>query len=473
MPHGPTESEPLFGGWRPLLAPAALTCALALYNHFPLTYSDSGNYLENAIDILHGHRPWFFFRPPTYGIVLLPFATRLTLWLLPFAQGLLLAGVVDLTLRCAAVVLSPRALAALFAVLTVATSLSWFSGQITPDVFTPVVILLSFVVVWAPVPGCRRLWPACAVLGVAIATHLSHFPLYGVLLVGGLAARLTTDPGVRSRRSAAPVVLRAAAPLALALALVIAPNWLGYRRLVLSRSSSIFGLAHLVGDGTAQRYLDRACPVQRYALCAERDSLRADVDWFLWSATGPRARSEAAMARGDSTFLREAPRIVAGTLRQEWPAVAGSALRASAVQLATFGAHRGEHSFSGSVAASMARLGPGISKAYRDSRQANGTLPVRAATGLHYAAVGAALLALLWSLPRLGGARHRPLRILVATVLLGLVANAGVIASLSTVHPRYQSRVVWLLVMLGVVATYRAGAERRARPPAASALSPT
>ncbi|HET9041412.1 MAG TPA: hypothetical protein VFN40_14630, partial [Gemmatimonadales bacterium] len=135
--------------------------------------------------------------------------------------------------------------------------------------------------------------------------------------------------------------------------------------------------------------------------------------------------------------------------------------------------HRGEHSFSGSVAASMARLGPGISRAYRESRQANGALPVPAATGLHYAAVGAALLALLWSLPRLGGARHRPLRILVATVLLGLVANAGVIASLSTVHPRYQSRVVWLVVMLGVVATCRAGAERRARPPAASALSPT
>jgi hypothetical protein len=473
MSPGQPESERLFGGWRPLLVPAALTCVMALYNHFPLTYSDSGNYLENAVDIIHGHRPWFFFRPPTYGLLLVPFANSVTLWLLPFAQGLLLAGVVDLTLRCTTTVLSRRALVALFAVLSLATSLSWFSGQIMPDVFTPVVILLSFVVVWAPEPGSRPLWPVCALLAFAIATHLSHIPLAGVLLLVGLGARLATDPGVRCRRRGGPVVLRAAGPLAVALLLVIAPNWLVHRRLVLSRSSSVFALGRLVGDGAAQRYLDRTCPVRRYALCAERDSLRADVDWFLWSATGPRARSAAAMARGDSTLLREAPLIVAGALRQEWPAILGRSMRATVAQLGTFGIHRGEHAFSASVAASMDRLGPGTARAYRASRQANGALPVLAATRLHYAAVGAALLALLWSLPRLGGARNRPFRILVGTVALGLVVNAGVLASLSTVHPRYQSRVVWLVVMLSVVATLRVVADRRAPSPAASARSPT
>jgi hypothetical protein len=471
MPHGEAEPERLFGGWRPLLVAALLTCVLALYNHFPLSYSDTGNYLDNARHLLHGHRPWFFFRPLTYGIFLVPFANSFTLWLLPLAQGLLAAGVVDLALRSASVSLSSRSLVGVFAVLSSVTSLSWFSGQIMPDIFTPVVILLSFALVWAPLSTERTRWLAFAVLSFAIAAHLSHFPLYGVLLIAGLGARLATDPGVRSWRRARRLALRAGGPLAVAVLIVIAPNYVFHRQAVLSRSSSIFTLAHLVEVGAAQRYLERVCPVRRYALCAERAELRADTDWFLWSATGPRVRSEPAMARGDSTFLREAPLIVAGTLRQEWPAVLARSLRATAEQLVTFGIHPGEHSFSAEVAAAMERLGPDAARAYRASRQVNHALPTRAATRLHYAAVGGALLTLLWCLPQLGGSRHRPFRLLVATVFLGLVANAGGIASLSTVHPRYQSRAVWLIVLVGAVAALQVVDDRRAKWRLASAPS--
>jgi hypothetical protein len=462
MPHGEAEPERLFGGWRPLLVAALLTCVLAFYNHFPLTYSDTGNYLDNARDLLRGHRPWFFFRPLTYGIWLVPFASSLTLWLLPVAQGLLVAGVVDLALRSASVLLSGRSLVGLFALLSAVTSLSWFSGQIMPDIFTPIVILLSFVVVWTPLSTERMPWLSLALLSFAIATHLSHFPLSGVLLFTGLGVRLAPEPGVRSGQGAWPLALRTGGPLAGAMLIVIAPNYVFHRQAVLSRSSSIFALAHLVEVGAVQRYLERVCPVSRYALCAERTELRADTDWFLWSATGPRARSEQAMARGDSTFLREAPAIVAGTLRQEWPVVLARSLRATAEQLVTFGIHPGEHSFSAEVAAAMERLGPGAARGYRASRQVNHALPTRAASRLHYVAVGGALLALIWCLPRLGGSRHRPFCILVGTVFLGLVINASVLATLSTVHPRYQSRVVWLVVLVGAVAALRFVDDRRA-----------
>jgi hypothetical protein len=460
MPRSEAKPERLFRGWRALLLAALLTCVLALYNHFPLTYSDTGNYLDNARDLLHGHRAWIFFRPLTYGVFLMPFASSFTLWLLPLAQGLLIVGVVDLALRSASVSLSGRALVGLFAVLSSVTSLSWFSGQIMPDIFTPIVILLSFVLVWTPRSTDRTPWPAFVLLSFAIATHLSHFPIYGVLLFAGLGARVATDPSVRSWHRAGPLVLRAGGPLAVALLIVIAPNYVFHRQAVLSRSSSIFALAHLVEVGAAQRYLERVCPARRYALCAERTELRADMDWFLWSTTGPWARSEPAMARGDSTFLREAPSIVAGTLRQEWPAVLAHSLRATARQLVTFEIHPGEHAFSAEVAAAMERLDPGVARAYRASRQVNHGLPVGAATRLHYTAVGAALLALLWCLRRLGGPRHWPFRVLVATVFLGLVVNAGVVASLATVHPRYQSRVAWLVVLVGALAALQVLNER-------------
>ena len=158
------------------------------------------------------------------------------------------------------------------------------------------------------------------------------------------------------------------------------------------------------------------------------------------------------MANGDSTFLRESALIVAGTLRQEWPALLERSFRDTAEQLVTFGIHPGEHSFSANVAAAAGRLDPGAELAYRASRQVRHALPTSAATRLHYAAVGLALLALLWDLRRRRDARHRPFLVLVATVLLGLVTNAGVVATLATVHPRYQSRVIWTVVMVGVIA---------------------
>ena len=260
------------------------------------------------------------------------------------------------------------------------------------------------------------------------------------------------------------MALRTGGPLAVALLIVVAPNYVFHRQAVLSRSSSIFALAHLVEVGAAQRYLERVCPVRRYALCAERDELRADTDWFLWSATGPRARSDTAMARGDSTFLREAPLIVAGTVRQEWPAVLAGSLRATAEQLVTFGIHPGEHSFSDEVAAAMERLGPGAARAYRASRQVNGTrCRLARPPDCTTPPSAARLLALLWCVPQLRGSRHRPFRILVATVFLGLVVNAGVLASLSTIHPRYQSRAVWLVVLVGAVAALRFADDRKAK----------
>jgi hypothetical protein len=459
MAHGHAAPDRLLGDPRALLAAAALSCVVALYNGFPLTYPDTGNYLDNAIDLLHRDRPWFFFRPPTYGAFLVPFANSLTLWLLPAAQGLLVAGVVDTTLRSAAIRLPGRALVGIFALLCAASSLPWFSGQIMPDVFTPIVILMSFVVVWAPVT--RTLWPALLLLAVAIATHLSHFPLAAALAVSGLGLRLALEPSVRGRRPVIRLAFRAVGPLAIALVLVVAPNYLVHGRLVLSRSSSIFALAHLVGEGAAQRYLEQACVVRPYRLCAERGALPPDLDWFLWSASGPLARSEPDMARGDSTFFREAPLIVAGTLRQEWPALLGTSIRGGGRQLVTFGLHPAEHRYSASVARSMPRLGPAIADAYRESRQTNEALPVVAASRVQYVVVVAATLALLWCLPRLRGPRYRSFQLLVATTAIGMLTNAFVVASLATVHQRYQARVVWLVVLLGAVAVHECVTDRR------------
>src|SRR4029450_4075871 len=78
-----------------LLPAALLTCVVALYNHFPLTYPDTGGYLENAFALAQGRAPWFFYRPLTYGAFLIPFATPVPMWLGPVAPGFLIAILLD------------------------------------------------------------------------------------------------------------------------------------------------------------------------------------------------------------------------------------------------------------------------------------------------------------------------------------------------------------------------------------------
>jgi hypothetical protein len=447
-----------------LLSAALLTSAVTLYNHFPLTYPDTGNYLQNAIAIAHGRAPWFFYRPLVYGMFLVPFASPQTIWLVPVAQGLLVAVLVDLSLRTAAVPLSIRGFVTLFAGLSAFTSLSWFSGQIMPDIFTSFVILLCFVSVWGDErQTARERWAAGALSAFAIGCHLFHFPLYGMLVVALLAGRLVVDRSSRSWRRFAPLALRVIAPLVVAAGLLIGSNYYFRREPVLSGSSPLFALAHLVGEGLAQRYLDRACPTQQYLLCSERASLQPDLDWFLWASDGTWKRHEAELERGDSTFLREASAIVAGTWRQEWPAAVSASLRNTIVQLRTIGHDEGELAFSTSVEEALARLDPGTVRAYRHSRQVQKSLPIEAASRVQYAAVGLGLLVLLGCLPALRGRMLAPLRALIATVCLGVVLNAFVMASLATVHPRYQSRVVWLVPLIGAVAAVAAVGARAHR----------
>jgi hypothetical protein len=448
--------------WLRSLLPAALliTC-LALYNRSPLTYFDTGAYLLHARALAHGYLPDLFERPLTYGLLLAPFlklASPLSLFGIPVLQGLLVAFVVTLVLRVAGASLSARGFLALFAALTAFTSLPWFSDQLMPDIFTSLVILLAFVVIWGGEELTRvQLWVAPGLLAFAIAAHLSHFPLYGALLLAGLTARAAAGGRPVAWRRLIPLAARGCAPLLVAAGLVMAPNWYLYRTPVLSRGASLFTLAHLVGDGAAQRYLRRACPTRPYLLCWGRANLRADSDWFLWSATGPWQQYQLGGEPWYSTFLRQTPAIVSGTLHQEWRAEIRASVRHAGAQLMTFGTEPAMESARNAfvVARELRRVFPAALPAFETSRQVERTLPMKFTDTVERVAVALSLLVLLVCLPALRGPAHRRLRMLIATVGTGVLVNALVIGSLGSVLNRYQGRVMWLLPLVGIIVAAR------------------
>ena len=150
---------------------AALLTWPALWNGYPLVFSDTGTYLSQALNRYLG---WD--RPPFYSLFMLPLHMGLTTWPVIAAQALVTAWVLRVALRALAPGRSTWWLPALTAALALASPLPWFAAQLMPDLFTGLLVL-------AP----ERFGRAEAVGLTALATfatcaHLSNLPLALALL---------------------------------------------------------------------------------------------------------------------------------------------------------------------------------------------------------------------------------------------------------------------------------------------------
>ncbi|NKC30008.1 hypothetical protein [Falsiroseomonas selenitidurans] len=422
-------------------------------NGYPLVFIDTVSYLLHTTV---PEVPWD--KTQAYGPFLHLFHWQRSLWAPVLAQGLIASHLIWLTQAA----LWGRGHAgwhlALCAGLAGLTAAPWFLATLMPDSFTALVPLALFLLALGRLGPGATLWVGgLAVLGVA--AHLSHLPLSLALLV--LVALLA--------RRLAPV-LRAAAPVALAVLLLCTANLLAFGRFTPSPHGAAFLLARLQDDGPAARLLQARCPSAGWRLCAFADRLPMDSDAFLWDETSPLNREADGGPRpmGAMRGAAEAQAIVAATLAEYPGAVALAAARNALAQLLRM--QVGDTLVPDHLAASARRAIAGQFPAeelaqFDAGAQARGALPALAAPLLlpHLPVLLAALIALpllarrAW---RQGPTAHLAL---LAFALVALLANAAVAGALSKPHHRYQARIVWLLPLaVGLVALPRRSAAQRA-----------
>jgi hypothetical protein len=417
----------------------------------------------------------FFFRPPPYTLFLLPFSNAIFIYAIPFVQGLLVAYLVHLALRVARIRVQPKEFVILFLLLSVATSLPWYSGQIMPDVFTGMVILLFFSLMCGvdDLTPLERVFAALLLTG-ALGTHLSHLSVFvGLLAVFG-GYWLLFNRKLISFRS---FVVWLLSPLVLVVVMLLASNYIFSKKLVLSESSDLLYLARLVGDGTAQEYLRDKCPQKPYLLCADLQKLdEKDADGFLWDADGAWSRYQ-----NNAKFLVEAKEIVRGTLIRDPLAQAQSFLQHSLTQLVTFGIDSdltgtlksyGPQKQVNPLGARLAVLddfGENISAIFADSRQVQQHMPLFGiANTLQTVVVLISILTIGASVPLLMAWRQKCCVLFISVVVTGILCNAFGLGALSiVVADRYQNRVIWLLPLAAFAAAWQlmsVRASRAARP---------
>lgn len=416
--------------------------AAALFNRYPLVTSDTGTYLHSSFTWrLPSDRPVF------YGIFLGATHLGRTPWASIAAQAVLVATLMALLLR---VLLPGRGLPTAVAVvagLAATTSLPWLVGQLTPDVFAAVLVAsLYLVAVDDAEDGRAARWFALGCLVFAVMVHSSHLLLAIGLAVGLQLAwrRAESRPGLRR-------VWRA---LAVAVAATLLGNVLLGGKLVLARGSHAFLMGRLIEDGIMGIVLDERCDTSAYRLCAFRDELPMTAEEYLWAPNNLLQRTG-----GWQGSQAESSRLIAAAVVTHPVRVAQGALASFLRQLVSFRTGDLEPPEPGSwVERVMAERFPAEVPRYRAARQHQGTLTLTGVATLHQWTAVAALV--LLAVAALVG-RTGTWTAFAAYVAAALVLNAAVTGALSGVHDRYQSRLIWLVVLAALVAVLSLGRSRK------------
>ncbi|MGA8144580.1 MAG: hypothetical protein WB987_11880 [Candidatus Acidiferrales bacterium] len=421
----------------------------AFFNRYPLLYPDSMTYLADGRLVaralfLHQLSDYYGIRSLIYSLGILPFHWNITPWPVVAIQAFLTGYVFWLVVRS---ILPRRTVLWYLAVVTLLsllTSVAWFASLIMPDFLGPVLYLCIYLLIFARDSLTRRERVGVGLIAwLAATSHATHLMLAAGLCVFAAVLSMVFR---RERRPqhlkavgqvALVILLAATAQVALHAYLYGAPSLYGDR--------PPFLMARVIADGPGQRYLEQHCGEVKFVICGRLRDLPESPDEFIWGATGIWQTS----SEDDRKRMQdEEVSFALATLR----AFPRAQLTKSAAnfweQLTTFDIALDANDW---VLEEFDRVLPGGKPSYLKSRQVHNDLPFDFFTAvLNWTVVASlALIAvctvLLW--------RRRPPRVLGLAIIIvpAVIANALVTGALSMVEDRYQSRVIWLIPLLGIL----------------------
>jgi hypothetical protein len=428
-----------------LLIATLMASSVALYDRYPLVFSDTGDYL-------------FFRHYETRSIFYSSFLALTrpthTLWTVVFAQSLLVVWMLRVVLRAVFAIGSRLEFLALTAIISVVTSLPWFTGFAMPDIFTPVMVLGLFILAFCP-DRLSRL-ERCLIVALtflAMVVHYSHLPIALGLLASGFIFRAVFGRSLRLRApEALPHLMLPALLIAADVVAVVTSNYITLGIPSYSPGGYAFVLARLVGDGPAVEYLREHCPTRHYAACAYLDRMPMSSDAFLW---GPGSLF------GNGGFLREreeGSEIIRGTI-EEYPRwVARDAIADTIRQIFLFQVGYGLRDAAHDPATQwlLVRF-PNEFDSYIKSRQSRGEFAhYRSLWGLQKDFVVVSVFYCLFVALLLVRDRQWLVLDLMITVGLAIIFNGFVSGALSEPVGRYGARLIWLVPLIALASWRKA-----------------
>ena len=425
--------------WACLIVSTFLLLWVAIYNGFPIVYSDTSTYLASGFEF---ETPAD--RPITYGLFI--FISSLggqTLWLTTFLQSLIISYVIYLIIKYFTNVKVPSLFTVVFILLlSFVSSLPWISGMLLADIFTPITILSLLLLIFVQHFTKAERILLYFIFFLSNAMHMSHLLINAFLII--------TILFVSYIRVLRPFFV-SVSKKQLYLLLFLTLSAIAIMSSAMSKSKHIFYMGRMVENGILKKYLDETCVTKNYQLCAYKDSLPATADRFLWDFEN----SPVYKLGGWKTTKKEFNEIISATFSESkyLKLHVSAALKNSVQQLSTFDLGEGNIAF-GKGTVLEDRIGifiPNDAIRYNNSRQTKNELSLFNDFNLSQKLVVSSSLFLLLFVMIVNPIRKKiaPLLVLlIVFTLIGVLYNDVVCASLSTVANRFAVRVVWMLPFL-------------------------
>lgn len=426
-----------------LLLATLLFLVPALYNQFPLVYSDTGTYLLSGFENwLPNDRPIFygwFIRVASLNYWSIWLVVVLQSWLLSYAINLLLSHFFKKPLYLTILIALP---------LSILTGAGWYASQLMPDVFIAIgSISLCNLLLAADWKNSRSIIS----IGLVVLSSLSHLSHILVFVVFGLFCLL-----LFKHTSLAKRLSLLALPLVAALALAFT-NYTYLGTFQLSNGSSIFLTGKLIDSGLLKPFLDRNCDDSHYVLCSYKEDLPSDSRSFLWNGDSPLAKT------GGWENSNKAYQKMLWDFFTDWKDIAGFTLdffKSGTIQLTQNSI--GSGLISDWYASESSPPYAGISKAfpnqinpYLQSRQNtnlwNQGLSFTSLNFINYTLIVLSVTWLLYLWLFNSSPLNTNQKVLLKSILALVLINALVTGGLANVYDRLQARISWLLILLGFI----------------------
>lgn len=435
-----------------LLSAFALLLLLypAIDNGFPLVYSDTGTYIVSGFE---GYVP--VDRPIMYGLFVRHISLAHSLWFVVLFQAtiifLLILALYKYLIKAEFIFIKS---ALTIAILSLLTGLPYYVCHIMPDFLTGSGIIVMTLLFFKERLNNVVIFFLVLLFIVINISHLSHL-LITTILATFLIIYLIFNKGNFKVKK----IVFISAIIVLSWLVLPSINYLHGSNFQISRAKNIFIMGRLAETEILSQYLSHNCKTKHYELCNYKSDLPKQSFRFIWDNPGPLLSGNCMKKGWDNCWLekdKEYSRIINDIVTTPiyYLPLFKEIVKGTFKQLIDFELGPFDRMMEGSpVLPNIERYLKRDIKEYRSAKQASGNLYFRSREKVQNTVVfiSALLLILIFAIKNLRNSISYELIIFTAIVMVGLIVNAFICSTLSTVVNRFQGRVIWLVPLLAIL----------------------
>jgi len=415
-----------------ILLAAAISCAIAFINGFPLVYPDTGAYLNSGFEALPPYDRTIF-----YGLFARHISLHETLWLVVFVQAVLLCYLLFITFE---IFLSGKKRNLVFlgsvTLLSFTSGYSYITALILPDIFTPI-SLLCFINLLLNIQLNRYARFFISFLFMySIATQVSSIGIFFLLFI--CLAIYFLYKKIRKKSSFLNFKRFALCLWLYMGTLILIPTvhaLLGGRFSV-SSGSHVFIMNHLLETGILKIYLNENCTNHNHKICAYKDKLGNNL---MWEIEGPLYKTGSWEANKEeyNTIIYN----VLTTPKYLWPLIK-EGISSSFKQFFAFDIAVVEPQLEGTAPYGQIMWRYKHPPAYVSSKQNTTGFKLNTINTIQRILVYLSMTAALFFL--FSNLISDELKWMILLLILYCLLNSVISANFSTVDHRFQNRLAWL-----------------------------